>query len=585
MSRLVVPFRWLLAVSLFAVAALVLEPIQAQDEGRRGFALLVGVRNYDHADLTPLQNTENDVEGLAKLLDRPGSPFHGNVRLLTSTRGKRAADDAPTAANIRKEVGKLIAGRKRGELVLLALSGHGIQLAVRDPAGQERDRSYGYFCPADADLVRPDFATGRHARLVLLAELFEELGGCGAGSKLVLMDACRNEMKVRSRSLKVSRELVPEGVDALFSCKTGEVAYESEKLGHGIFFHYVLQGLKGEAANRRGEVTWSRLAEYVTDKVSDDAPTLVGNGASQTPQRLMYAAGKSPVLLTGMGKEMVNSIGMKLVRIPAGKFVMGPPDDADWPEIEISKEFYLGRFEVTRGQFRKFVEDSGYVTQQEKDDGVGFVWNPDTETHDRHALGYSWRKVSFTQTDNHPVVLVSWHDAREFCTWLSKKEGKEYRLPTEAEWEYACRAGTTTAYYWGDEDSGARDHANHADQSLDRKAGAWLTSWGTQSYDWDDKHPFTAPVGSFKPNAWGLYDMNGNALEWTADYRGPLKGLGRKDPHRAEPAEGEEAMIVMRGGEFNRRAVQSGYRNRWFGPAARADYAGFRVVCVPAAGE
>lgn len=264
----------------------------------RSYALLVGVREYDHDALTELQYTENDVEKLAELLDQPGSPFRGNVRVLTTSRGQRNAADQPTTANIRRELDRLTAERTRHETVLLALAGHGVQLLVADPDGREADRSHSFFCPADAQLTGVNYVTGRHPRLINLKDALTQLGDCGAGARLVLVDACRNELKVRSRALQVKKEMVPEGVAALFSCKSGEFAHESERLKHGLFFHFVLQGLRGGAKNGRGEVTWSGLAEYVTEKVAEDAEEVLGEKVKQTPQEIKNISGKSPLLLT-----------------------------------------------------------------------------------------------------------------------------------------------------------------------------------------------------------------------------------------------------------------------------------------------
>ncbi|MFO0929490.1 MAG: hypothetical protein U0736_21085 [Gemmataceae bacterium] len=267
-----------------------------------GYAVLVGVCAYEHAGLPPLSYAENDVEALARELDRPGSPFHKRVRVLTTGRGQKNAADRPTAANVKAAVDRALAERTRQETVLVALAGHGVQLLVPDPDGKGEERSYGYFCPADAQLSGVDYRTGRSARLVLLPELLQQLGDCGAGSKLLLMDACRNQLRLKQRSLTIRRDMVPEGVAALFSCRNGEVSYEAEKLRHGVFFHFLLEGLRGKAKNRRGEVTWARLAEYVTEKVTEDAATLLGEKVAQTPHLIANLAGRSPVL-AGPGSE------------------------------------------------------------------------------------------------------------------------------------------------------------------------------------------------------------------------------------------------------------------------------------------
>src|SRR5262249_50032113 len=156
----------------------------------------------------------------------------------------------------------------------------------------------------------------------------------------------------------------------------------------------------------------------------------------------------------------VNSIGMKLVRIPAGSFLMGSADaggeanrsETPRHEVRITKDFDLGQFEVTVGQFRRFVADANYETDAEKDGQGGSGYNEEKKTFfENRNPKYTWRHVGWEQTDDHPAVNVSWNDATAFCDWLSKKEDRHYRLPTEAEWEYSCRASSTTRYHTGDE--------------------------------------------------------------------------------------------------------------------------------------
>ena len=150
--------------------------------------------------------------------------------------------------------------------------------------------------------------------------------------------------------------------------------------------------------------------------------------------------------------EITNSIGMKLKLIQPGTFRMGSPEeeegraDNEGPqhEVEITKAFYMGAYPVTKGQFAAFVQDDGYQTDAEKDGKGGWGFDLATVKWEQKPE-YTWRRPDFTQGDNHPVVDASWNDATAFCAWLSKKEAKTYEPPTEAEWEYACRAGTKRA--------------------------------------------------------------------------------------------------------------------------------------------
>jgi tetratricopeptide (TPR) repeat protein len=248
--------------------------------------LLVGVRDYDSSKLAQLRYTENDVEELGKVLGGPDSGFV-QVRLLTSTRGKKKADDAPTAKNIRAALKELLAGRKRGDVVLVALAGHG--LSLRD---EKSGKEESYFCPADAQI-------NDQGSLVGLSDLFGQLDACGAGVKLLLVDACRND-PAQGRSMDADTlPRPPRGIAALFSCSSGERAFETDKLGkgHGVFFHFVLEGLRGKAQNEDKEVTWHRLTEHVTTRVPREVPRLIGEGARQTPHLVTNLTGSSPVLV------------------------------------------------------------------------------------------------------------------------------------------------------------------------------------------------------------------------------------------------------------------------------------------------
>ncbi len=233
-----------------------------------------------------------------------------------------------------------------------------------------------------------------------------------------------------------------------------------------------------------------------------------------------------------------------MVLIPPGSFMMGVPakesqkektkDDNARPvhRVTIARPFWLGRYPVTRGEYAAFVEDEGY----DKDGGA-------------------WRDAGFPQTDRDPVVKVSAEDADAYAAWLSRKTRHAYRLPSEAEWEYAARAGTTTARYW--EETG-EDAARHA-----RFGG--------------DTHG-TAPVDGRKPNAFGLHDVLGNVWEWTAD---PWH-----DDYKGAPADGSvwttggrAASRVLRGGsrDLNPRFVRAGYRYRGV-VGGRSGNVGFRLA-------
>lgn len=288
--------------------------------------------------------------------------------------------------------------------------------------------------------------------------------------------------------------------------------------------------------------------------------------------------------------ELTNSIGMKLRLIPAGEFMMGSPpeelgradDEGPAHRVRISTPFYLGTYEITLGQFREFADATNHKTDAEKDRKGGWGYTGDDTRPFKQAIKYNWRSTGFEQSERHPAVNVSWNDAIAFTKWLSKKESKSYRLPTEAEWEYACRAGSASRFSFGDDDAELVGFGNVSDQSAIQKFAEWLKAdevdrlkFGDAKHS--DGHVFTAPVGSFSPNAFGLYDMHGNVWEWCSDWdsKGYYQDSPVDDPQG--PAAGKSR--IRRGGswlhspEFARSA-----RRRRYLPEGRNSPIGFRVV-------
>jgi sulfatase modifying factor 1 len=288
-------------------------------------------------------------------------------------------------------------------------------------------------------------------------------------------------------------------------------------------------------------------------------------------------------------KEIVNSIGMKLKLIPAGEFMMGSDatdSDAEDEEfidhaagrkekhrVRITKPFYLGIHQVTRGQFRQFVDAARYQTEAEKDGEGGYGWNESAKKFEQNAR-FNWLSAGFDQTDDHPVVNVSWNDAQAFIGWLSQKEGTTYRLPTEAEWEYACRAGTTTRYSCGHDPEGLAEVGNIADGTAREKYSEW--TWTISARD---GYVYTSPVGRFRPNKWGLYDMHGNVGEWCSDWFAAeyYKQSPVDDPQGATQA----THRVHRGGGWGSLPLYARSASRIeHEPGYRCDDLGFRLALV-----
>jgi formylglycine-generating enzyme required for sulfatase activity len=200
----------------------------------------------------------------------------------------------------------------------------------------------------------------------------------------------------------------------------------------------------------------------------------------------------------------------ELVVIPAGSFIMGSPDSEEGREagelqhrVTISKAFAMGKYLVTKGEFRQFTRESGYAPEWK-------CFSIDEQDNMVESTQFTWETPGFDQTDREPVTCVDALDAEAYALWLSAKTGKPYRLPTEAEYEYAARAGTATSRYWGDSQDDGCAYANgHGFESEEAFFGKM-----TQC---DDGYIYTSPVGSYRPNAFGLYDMLGNVWVWLAD--------------------------------------------------------------------
>ena len=200
----------------------------------------------------------------------------------------------------------------------------------------------------------------------------------------------------------------------------------------------------------------------------------------------------------------------EMILVPAGEYAMGSPlaeanrDPREDPRhlVRIAYSFAVGKYPVTVGQFAHFVAATGYDAGD---------WCHTDEAGEQPKTGRNWRTPGFDQTDNNPVVCVSSVDAQAYVDWLSKTTGHAYRLMSEAEYEYINRAGTTGAFWWGDDTDAACAYANGPDRDTQAAFPAWAAN------NCQDGYAFTSPVGHFEPNPFGLYDTTGNAWSWLAD--------------------------------------------------------------------
>jgi formylglycine-generating enzyme required for sulfatase activity/translation elongation factor P/translation initiation factor 5A len=264
---------------------------------------------------------------------------------------------------------------------------------------------------------------------------------------------------------------------------------------------------------------------------------------------------------------------MVFVWIPEGCFQMGSPTsekDRGSDEGPVHKVcvdgFWLGKYEVTRGQFRKFITATQYKTDAEKE-GSSYGYK---DGNWKNVEGYNWKNSGFEQNDSHPVISVSWNDAKEMAKWMSKNSKYTFKLPTEAEWEYACRAGTQTSRFWGDDPDQACKYANVADKFAKKQFSGWTI------HNCTDGYVFTAPVGKFLDNPFQLSDMLGNVWEWCED---AYSSDAYKKHGSKSPVIRSGANRVIRGGSWfdDPGDLRSAVRD-YSSPGNRGNRIGFRLL-------
>ena len=271
--------------------------------------------------------------------------------------------------------------------------------------------------------------------------------------------------------------------------------------------------------------------------------------------------------------ELGDGVCIELVLIPAGQFVMGSnagaPDERPICAVRVDKPFWMGTCEITNRQFAVFDPDH------------------DSRVESKNAYQFGVHGYPMNQPEQ-PVVRVAWIEAMAFCRWLSQRTGERFTLPTEAQWEYACRAGTATPFYFGDCDTDFSAFANMSDASMSKFASDPYTvdrpledppkydDWIPKDPRFDDGAVLSVAPGRYAPNAWGLYDMHGNVFEWTRTTYRPYPYRADDGRDRAEP----QGLKVARGGSWRDRPKRctSSFRLA-YQPYQRVYNVGFRVVC------
>ncbi len=524
-----------LKLLLPVVLAVLLHPALAAER----VALVIG--NSDYQFLRKLSNPRNDAQAVAEKLRMLGFSLIGP----SETGGVYYNLSEADFLKVRNELARRAAGAK---ITLLYYAGHGFQ-GTDGP----------YLLPVDAPKpAQAEDLEQLTRKSISLEQTLQRLDGKGELT-IAVFDACRELSELRSafrdsglgetRGLDRVRSVGRNRI-VVYSAAAGQFAEDGSGTVHSPYTERLLAYLAqpdwevadmfrqvatevGRNNGQQPEVliqgvpprTWY-LAQGAV------APPVVAVPTPQPAAPAPPVAAPSPrVGQIFRDKLKDGSDGPSLVVIGAGSFQMGSPEgevgresDERRHNVTIENAFALGQHEVTVGDFQRFVEATKYQTEAERNAGGKdgcYAWSATDGKGDWRA-GLHWRKPGYEQSDQHPVVCVSWNDAVAYTEWLSKQTGQRYRLPTEAEWEYAARAGTTSARYWGDDPSEACQYANVADQTK-----------GPQGHRWKDRHAcndghwYPAAVGSFKVNAWGLGDMLGSVWEWTCSKYTKKATMGR----------------------------------------------------------
>lgn len=259
--------------------------------------------------------------------------------------------------------------------------------------------------------------------------------------------------------------------------------------------------------------------------------------------------------------DLGGGVSMRLIEAPAGSFLRGAPADEQGrsPDetqamVTITKPFLIGKYPVTVAQWSRFVSETGFRSEAETGASGGFGWNGSALVQNK---AFTWRNPGFPQTGDHPVCIITHADGLAFCNWIERKSHRKTTLPTEAQWEYACRAGTTTAWHTG-------TTAADGDRATWHKGNAGNA---------------THPVLEKAENPWGLV-IGGNVAEWCLDWFGPYPAGDLTDPLQGNKNLSDKPRRVQRGGSWNRDAKHTRSAARWRSdPGSRTADNGFRVVC------
>jgi len=512
-------------------------------------ALLIANSKYEKNEKT-LRQPVNDAKAMKKVLTEIG------FRVILKTELNKKAMNQAT-----REFSKCL--KITQGVGLFYFTGYGMQLAgenyllpINHDIGDETDVKYEGF-PVNKMLDR--FENSKN-----------ELN-------IIILDASRESPYPRFGSRGLASMSPPNGFFIAYPTDTNKTVGKEQGVENSLYIRELIKVLKKAKQNHTRIEDVLMQVSHAVEQKSRQQQVPWHSGSAKKP--FCFGGCKArpkppPKKVKGKffrDRLKNGSLGPQMVWIPAGSFRMGDIQgggyDDEKPVHRVSiNRFAMSRTEVTVGEFRRFVNATGYKTEAEKGDGC-WTYKNYSWVQVKNA---NWRNPNFSQDDNHPVVCVSWNDAMAYVEWLNRQTGKQYRLPTEAEWEYAARAGTETARYWGNKPDKACRYANVHDRTSKKENGFWWTP-----HKCTDGYAQTAPVGQFKPNNFGLYDMLGNLWEWTgSQYESKYGGQERQCAKKVN----KNSRLSLRGGSWNIDTAWVRSANRIGGrPTLRGDSVGLRV--------
>ena len=537
-------------------------------------ALVIGNGNYG-SGFSSLPNPPNDAKLITKALKDAGFEVM-TVLDADQKQMKRAFSD----------FGQKLADKGKDAVGLFYYAGHGVQV-----------NGANYLIPTGASIAKEGDVD---MEAVNADWVLQQMEFAGNRMNIIILDACRNNplpAGKRSADRGLARMDAPKGSFLAYSTAPGDAAIDgkgsnspySQALAKAIEsdrvpLEQLFRNVRVDVMNATGEeqVPWdasSLTGEFYFKRPDGSAPAQQSAALAPAPAPQPAAqsgtdASRTPQPAVAIGKVFKDNCPNcpDLVAIPAGKFRMGSDPDADMDrkeerpthDVTIGKPFALMTKEVTRDQFAAFAKATNREidTGCQANDGANGKWLDDA----------TFLEPGIKQAGNHPVVCVSQTDADDYAEWLSQATGKNYRLPSEAEWEYAARAGKKTAWPWGNDvgKSGCK-FVNAMDVS-GRKDNAI-----NDPMECDDGFVKTAPVGSFPANAWGLYDMLGNVWEIVSDCWHPNYDGAPKDGSDWESDSCNDG--VLRGGAWLENPWDTRFAARWRNEGKGKDNAtGFRLA-------